>query len=119
MSIVIQVAIPVRIVLKVICAVVLNLIIIVCKVCQVLLDIAAAEAVAEVQEDQAVEAVVVLLEEVAEAHQAEVVEDHQEEVAEQVPAEQQCVQAEHQYVEVDKYGHVVHRVVYWMEMQAV
>ncbi len=38
------------------------------------------------------------------------------EVPEQVQAEQQCVQAEHQCAEVDKCGHVVHRVVYLREM---
>ena len=57
--------------------------------------------------DQAVEVVVVLLEEVAEAHQ------------EQVQVEQQCVQVESRCVEVDKCGHVVHRVVYLREMRDV
>ena len=54
--------------------------------------------------DLVVEAVVVLLEEVAEAH------------LEQVQAERQCVQVEPQSVEVDKCGHVAHHVVYLQEM---
>ena len=38
--------------------------------------------------------------------------DRVAEVVAEVQVERQCVQAEHQYVEVDKYGHVVHHVVY-------
>ena len=48
----------------------------------------------------------------------QVVEAPVDQVAE-VQVERQCVQVESQYVEVDKYGHVVHRVVYWMEMRDV
>ena len=64
---------------------------------------ALVEAVVDHQEEVQAEAVV------------EVAEDHRVEVQ----VERQCVQAERQYVEVDKCGHVVHHVVYWMEMQDV